>query len=106
MNRSLTLPLTFVLAALLSVTAVADIRRDDYAAPVWRQPAGLRGQDSPLLLAKRWEDLTPEEKERVKEAKERYKNLPDDKKERLRKKWENMPKDEKEKYKLERRYRQ
>ena len=44
----------------------------------------------------------PEEKKEVKEARERYRELPREKKEKLREKWEKMPRKEKEKYKLER----
>jgi len=52
-------------------------------------------------LAKRWEDLSDREKQRVREAKEKYDRLPPERKENLRKKWEQMPKQEKEKYRLD-----
>lgn len=55
------------------------------------------------LLTKKWDDLSQDEKKRVREAKERYRNLPEDRQERLREKWEKMPKKERDKYKLERR---
>ena len=58
-----------------------------------------------LLLAKKWDELSPEEKKRVKEARDRYRKLPNDKKKRLRDRWEKMPKKERDKYKLEKEYR-
>lgn len=60
---------------------------------------------SQLLAAKKWDELSDQEKKRVKEAQDRYQKLPQDKKEKLRKKWEKMPEREKEKYRLEKKYR-
>ena len=68
-------------------------------APPW--PSHQQG----LLLAKKWDELSREEKKKVKEARDKYKKLPREKKDKLRKKWEDMPREEREKYKLERRYR-
>lgn len=60
---------------------------------------------APLLLTKKWDDLSEEEKKRVREARDRYKQLPPEKKEQLRKKWEKVPPEEKKKYKLDKKYR-
>ena len=95
----------FLLTVVVSAPALAD------KGPGSRQ-AGNGGFDPwhqrsvyGFELAKKWDELSPEEKRRVREAKERYRKLPEDKQEKLREKWEKMPKDEREKYKLERRYR-
>ncbi len=74
-------------------------RADNSAATA---PWESRPQDV-QLLTKKWEELSQDDKKRVREAKERYRSLPEDRQERLREKWENMPKNERDKYKLERR---
>lgn len=58
-----------------------------------------------LLLTKKWDELSEEEKKRVQEARDHYKKLPPEKKEQLRKKWEKVPPEEKKKYKLDKKYR-
>jgi hypothetical protein len=58
-----------------------------------------------FFLAKKWEELSDQEKQRVRQAKERYQQLPQDRQEQLRRKWEKMPEQEKEKYRLERKRR-
>lgn len=59
----------------------------------------------PLLLSKKWDELSDKEKKRIKDAKEKYRKLPADEQQKLRKKWEKMSPKEREKYKLEKKYR-
>lgn len=102
-----TLMLLLVMQSALAVQPTrtdgeANTGKEPYISGVspWHTPNGL-----PRTLVKKWDDLSPEEKRKVQEARDRYKDLPKDKKEKLRKKWEDMPEEEKEKYKLERKYR-
>ncbi len=100
---------TLVFTALLLASSLAAATAPDFAVDV----AAGRGAASspwgapplPFTLVKKWDDLSPEEKKRVKEARERYQKLPDDRQEKLRRKWEEMPKQEREKYKIDRKYR-
>lgn len=59
----------------------------------------------PALLAKRWDELSEQDKRRINEARDRYERMPRDKKQNLREKWERMPAREKEKYRIERKKR-
>jgi Protein of unknown function (DUF3106) len=58
-----------------------------------------------VLTAKKWDELSDKEKRKVKEAKEKYRKLPKEDRQKLREKWEKMPQKEREKYKLEKKYR-
>lgn len=57
------------------------------------------------FMAKKWDELSDNEKKRIKDAKEKYRKLPSDEQKKLRKKWEKMSPKEREKYKLEKKYR-
>ncbi len=45
--------------------------------------------------AERWEKLTPKERKRIKKARERFKDMPPEKRKELRERWENMSPEEK-----------
>ncbi len=90
----LALPVTAGEGGDLRLQAVAD------QSPPWQQHSGRS-----LLVAKKWDELSSEEKKRIREAEKKYKKLPQEKKEKLRKKWEKMPEKEREKYKIEKKYR-
>ncbi len=69
---------------------------------------GLRGS-SPvpatgwqLASRKKWEELSDEEKRRIREVREQYRKLPPEKQEELRRKWQDLPDRKKERYRLER----
>ena len=45
--------------------------------------------------AERWKQLSPEERERITKARQRFKDMPSEKRKELRKRWENMTDEEK-----------
>jgi hypothetical protein len=47
--------------------------------------------------ADRWNQLTPEQRERIVKARQRFKEMPPEKRKELRKRWENMTDEEKRK---------
>lgn len=55
-----------------------------------------------LASGKKWEELSEEEKRRIRDARERYRRLPPEKQEELRRKWKELPDRKKERYRLER----
>ncbi len=103
MLARLTLLVVVSLPALApaATPAAADVER----ASGWQR---FNGQNqvppAPLLMVadKRWDELSREEKERIRDARERYRKLPRDKQEKLRRQWEDLPDREKRKYRLER----
>jgi len=97
----LLLSLAFPLAALASFSPMP--AESSPRTPSAFSPEADAGH--PQLLAKKWKDLSDQEKKRIREAKEKYDRLPADRQENLRRKWEDMPKKEKEKYQLERKRR-
>ncbi|MFA5632238.1 MAG: DUF3106 domain-containing protein [Porticoccaceae bacterium] len=87
---------TALLALCIAIPALAD------SARTGRSPFHLPVIDREShLLSKRWEDLSDREKQRVREAKEKYERLPAERQENLRRKWEKMPEQEKDKYRLD-----
>ena len=44
--------------------------------------------------AERWNNLSPEERERIQKARQRFKDMPPERREKLRKRWENMSEEE------------
>lgn len=55
-----------------------------------------------LASGKKWEELSEEEKKRIHDARDKYRRLPPEKQEELRRKWEDLPDRKKERYRLER----
>lgn len=91
----------FVIALMLAPTIALAGLGKPYAPERMHQQNPESGNPH-LLLAKKWDELSDDERKRIKDAKERYQKLPPEKKEQLRNKWENMSPKEKEKYRLER----
>ena len=76
-----------------------------------------------LIASKKWDDLSPREREeikrrkerydalseqekrRIREAKDRYQKLPSEEQKRIRERWDKMSPKEKDKYRLEKRNR-
>ena len=44
--------------------------------------------------AERWNNLSPEERDKIQKARQRYKDMPPERREKLRKRWENMSEEE------------
>ena len=44
--------------------------------------------------AERWKKLSPEERERIQKARQRFKDMPPERREKLRQRWENMSEEE------------
>ncbi|GIX30861.1 MAG: hypothetical protein KatS3mg124_1333 [Porticoccaceae bacterium] len=62
-----------------------------------------RAADARILwLARNWEELTPEERRRILEARERFKNLPEKEKKKLVERWKQLPEEERARYRVER----
>jgi len=94
-----------VLRSLICFLMVIPLQLFASQQPKLSQHAEPNSHGNYFLLAKKWDELSDQEKKRVKQAQDRYQKLPPDKKEKLREKWEKMPKKEKEKYRLEKKYR-
>ena len=105
MRNTLLIAVLLPLFAITSTHAESDHVRslqhqEMFTEAPWSQPSTVQ-----LQLAKKWDELSSEEKKKVREAQERYKQLPQEKKQKLKKKREKVPDKETDKYKLERRYR-
>ena len=44
--------------------------------------------------ANRWKNLSPEERQRIKQGRERFKDMPEEKRKELRQRWQNMSEEE------------
>lgn len=71
-------------------------KRWDRLKPHQQHKLVRRAQDKGFKnRAERWKQLSPEERERIVKARQRFKDMPAEKRKELRKRWENMTDEEK-----------
>jgi len=101
--------LTALVLLFTCLPVLANEREPDFSVSSFAIRSAIQSvYDSPpppILLAKKWEELSPTEKRRVKDAQDKYRKLPNKKQKKLRDEWDKMPKRERDKYKLEKDYR-
>ena len=72
--------------------------RWDKLAPQQQHRLVRRASDSGFKdKAERWKQLSPEERQRIRKARDRFQDMPPEKRQELRNRWENMSDDDKQK---------